>query len=180
MANVRKFITTKEIILQEMGKELPVSITRVSGMAVISNPLANKFSDDLTALFGIGRDIGERLSDLLAGEFKSPIISYGKAAIVGLHGEMEHGGACIHPMLGKPMRQAIGGGKSVIPSNVKVAAAGATIDVPLSHKDDAWSFDHFDTMTLALADAPRPEEIVVVLAFADGGRPFPRCGSGPI
>ena len=85
-----------------------------------------------------------------------------------------------HPMLGKPMREAIGGGKSVIPSNVKVASAGATIDVPLSHKDDAWSFDHFDKITLARADAPRPEEIVVVLAFADGGRPFPRCGSGPI
>ena len=120
------------------------------------------------------------LAEALVAEFSRPVVSYGKAAIVGLHGEMEHGGACIHPMLGKPMRQAVGGGKSVIPSNVKVGTPATTIDVPLGHKDEAWSFDHFDTMTVSVADAPRPDEIVVVLAYADGGRPIPRCGAGPI
>ena len=86
-----------------------------------------------------------------------------KEAIAGAAGEMEHGGACVHPMLGKPMRAAIGGGKAVIGSNVKVAAAGAALDVPLGHKDDSWSFP-------PVADAPRPYEILVVIAIADGGR----------
>jgi Amino acid synthesis len=103
-----------------------------------------------------------------------------KEAIVGAAGEMEHGGACVHPMLGKPMRAAIGGGKAVIGSNVKVAAAGASLDVPLGHKDDSWSFQHFDTITVSVADAPRPDEILVVMAIADGGRLRNRCGTEPI
>jgi hypothetical protein len=82
-------------------------------------------------------------------------------------------------MLGKPMRTAVGGGKAVIPSNVKVAACGASLDLPLSHKDESWSFDHFDTITVSIPDAPKPDEIVVVIAVADGGRLHPRCGSGP-
>ena len=86
---------------------------------------------------------------------------------------MEHGGARVHPMLGKPMRAAIGGGKAVIGSNVKVAAAGAALDVPLGHKDDSWSFP-------PVADAPRPYEILVVIAIADGGRLRNRCGTEPI
>jgi hypothetical protein len=93
---------------------------------------------------------------------------------------MEQGGAMIHPKLGKPMRAAIGGGKAVIPSNAKITAPGASIDIPLGHKDEAWSFDHFDTMTITVADAPLPDEIVLCMAVADGGRPHPRVGSGPI
>jgi len=77
------------------------------------------------------------------------------------------------------MRTAVGGGKAVIPSNVKVAACGASLDLPLSHKDESWSFDHFDTITVSIPDAPKPDEIVVVIAVADGGRLHPRCGSGP-
>jgi hypothetical protein len=76
--------------------------------------------------------------------------------------------------MGKPMREAIGGGKAIIPSNVKVAAAGSAIDVPLSDRDDVWAFDRIDTVTVAVPDAPRPNEIVVVVALADGGRPRPR------
>ena len=102
-----------------------------------------------------------------------------KGAIVGTSGEFEHGAACIHPMLGKPMRAAIGGGKAVIPSNVKVAPAGTSLDLPLGHKDDPWSFDHFDTITVSVPDAPHPDEIVVIMALADGGRLLPRCGSAP-
>ena len=93
---------------------------------------------------------------------------------------MEHGGALIHPKLGKPMRAAVGGGEALIPSNCKIAAVGVPIDIPLGHKDKAWSFDHFDTMTIMVADAPRPNEIVLCIAVADGGRPLPRVGSGPI
>jgi len=108
-----------------------------------------------------------------------PAVSYGKGAVVGVGGEMEHGGACVHPMLGKPMWAAIGGGKAVISSNVKVAAAGATLDVPLGHKDDPWSFPHFDTITVAVA-APHPNEILVIMATADGGGLRNRCGIEPI
>jgi hypothetical protein len=81
-------------------------------------------------------------------------------------------------MLGKPMRAAIGGGKAMIGSNVKVAAAGASLDVPLGHKDNSWSFPHFDTITVSVAD--RPDEILVVMAIADGGRLRNRCGNEPI
>ena len=113
-------------------------------------------------------------------QLASPPVSYGKAAIVGVDGAMEHGGAMIHPKLGKPMRDAVGGGQSLIPSNVKVAPAGTPIDLPLGHKDEAWSFAHFDTMTLMIADAPRPAEIVVCMAVSDGTRPNPRVGDGPL
>ena len=78
------------------------------------------------------------------------------------------------------MRSAVGGGKALIPSNAKVAGAGVSIDLPLGHKDEAWSFDHFDTMTVMVADAPRPDEIVLCMAVSDGSRPHPRVGSGPI
>jgi hypothetical protein len=179
MVKIRRLITTREVIQSEMGTPLDKPIVRATGIAIINNPFAGRFAEDLAPLFEAGRIVGENLAselnDLLAG----PAASYGKGAMVGAMGEIEHGGACIHPMLGKPMRQAIGGGDAVIPSNVKIAGPGSTLDVPLGHKDNAWSFDHFDTVTVHLGDAPRPDEIAVVLAFADGGRPRPRCGSGP-
>ena len=125
----------------------------------------------------VARAITKTNTQMRVTETKCPI---GKGVIVGVAGEMEHGGACVHPMLGKPMRGAIGGGKAVIGSNVKVAAAGAAFDVPLGHKDDSWSFPHLDTITVSVADAPRPDEILVVMAIADGGRLRNRCGTEPI
>ncbi len=180
MPQIRKIVVQQETILAGAGPALPRPIVRVVGLAVIANPFAGRYVADLSPLFEIGREIGERLAAEMVARLGGPAVSYGKAALVGVAGEMEHGGACIHPMLGKPMRTAIGGGAAVIPSNVKIAAPGASLDVPLGHKDDAWSFDHFDTITIMVADAPRPDEIVVALAFADGGRPDPRCGSGPV
>ncbi|WP_366655495.1 amino acid synthesis family protein [Fodinicurvata sp. EGI_FJ10296] len=180
MVPIRKLVTLRETINSEMGRELPTPITRALGAAVIANPYAGRYAEDLGDLFAIGGDLGGRIAAEVAGLLVGPAVAYGKGALVGMSGEMEHGGACIHPMLGKPMRGAIGGGGAVIPSNVKMAALGASLDVPLGHKDNVWSFDHFDTMTVAIADAPRHDEIVVVLAFADGGRPFPRCGAGPV
>ena len=136
--------------------------------------------DDLSELFDAGGVLGESLADQLMPLLDGPVVSYGKAAVVGTGGEFEHGGALLHPKLGKPMRAAIGGGEAVIPSNVKVGPAGTTIDIPLGHKDEPWSFDHFDTMSVSVADAPRPDEIVMFIAFADGGRVHPRCGDAPI
>jgi hypothetical protein len=179
MLHIRKSLLLRETLTSEMGLVAALPTVRAVAMAVIGNPFAGRYVEDLTELFEAGRTIGEQLMpDLVRLLPRSPI-SYGKGAIVGVNGEFEHGGACIHPMLGKPMRAAVGGGKSVIPSNVKVAASGASLDVPLGHKDDPWSFDHFDTVTVSMPDAPKPDEIVVVLAVADGGRLHARCGTAP-
>lgn len=123
-------------------------ITRAAGIAVVPNPLAGTFARDLQQLFETGREAGEQLAQRLVSEFDRPVVSYGKAALVGTRGEMGHGGACIHPMLGNPMRRAVDGGKPVIPSAVKIAPPGSSIDVPLGYKDEGWSFDYFDTMTV--------------------------------
>jgi hypothetical protein len=179
MLHIRKSLLHREILTSEMGKAGARPIVRAVALTVIRNPLAGRFVEDLTELFEAGRAIGEQVMPDLVRLLPQPAISYGKGAIVGTDGEFEHGGACIHPMLGKPMRTAIGGGKAVIPSNVKVAPAGTNLDVPLGHKDEAWSFDHFDTITISIPDAPRPDEIVVIVALADGGRLHPRCGTAP-
>ena len=155
-------------------------ITRVAAIAVVKNPVAGCFVQDLSPLFDIGGELGEMLMARAVSMLDRPPVSYGKAAIVGVDGDMEHGGAMIHPKLGKPMRAAVGGGEALIPSNSKIAAVGVPIDIPLGHKDQAWSFEHFDTMTIMVADAPRPNEIVLCMAVTDGGRPLPRVGSGPI
>jgi hypothetical protein len=171
--NVRKTVIMKETVEADAVWEACTPITRVVAAAVIRNPFAGRFVEDLSPLFDMGKDT-------VVAMLPGPAVSYGKAAIVGVAGDQEHGGAMTHPKLGKPMRAAVGGGKALIPSNVKVAAAGALIDLPLGHKDEAWSFDHFDTITVMVADAPRPDEIVLFMAVADGGRPHPRVGSTPI
>ena len=180
MLNIRKIVVTRETVFSELGAAGERPIARAVGLAVIANPFAGRYADDLRPLFEAGAALGERLMPELNRLLERPAVSYGKGALVGVAGETEHGGACIHPMLGKPMRAALGGGQAVIPSNVKVAAAGTSLDVPLGHKDDPWSFEHFDTITVAIADAPRPDEIVVAIAIADGGRLRNRCGGGPI
>jgi hypothetical protein len=179
MATVRKIVMVREHLYAEMGKAAAAPVARVAALAVIANPFAGRFAADLKPLWLLGAKVGEQLMPELAALLGAPAVSYGKGAIVGVGGEMEHGGACVHPMLGKPMRAALGGGEAVIPSNVKVAAAGAALDLPLGHKDDPWSFAHFDTMTVMVADAPRPDEIVVAMALADGGRLNNRCGETP-
>jgi len=178
--NIRKTLLIRETIEADGVGEVCDPIVRVAAVAVIRNPFAGRFVEDLSPLFDLGGQLGERLMDDAVGMLAGPPVSYGKAAIVGVAGDLEHGGAMIHPKLGKPMRAAVGGGQALIPSNAKVAGAGAHIDLPLGHKDEAWSFDHFDTMTLMVADAPRPDEIVLCMAVADGARPHPRVGSGPI
>lgn len=177
---VRKTVFIKEVIEADGVGKACDPITRVVAAAVVRNPFAGRFVEDLSALFDMGGELGERMMGDAVEMLGGPPVSYGKAAIVGVAGDLEHGGAMIHPKLGKPMRAAVGGGKALIPSNAKVAAPGTPIDLPLGHKDEAWSFAHFDTMTVMLADAPRPDEIVLCMAVADGGRPHPRVGSAPI
>jgi hypothetical protein len=177
---LRKTVFVRETLRSELGRAGRTPITRVAGVAVLANPFAGRFVADLTPLWDMGREVGALLMAELLELLSGPAVSYGKAAVVGTAGEFEHGGGLLHPKLGKAMREPLGGGKALIPSNVKVGAAGAVIDVPLGHKDEAWSFDHFDTMTVMVADAPRPDEIAMIVALADGGRLHPRCGSAPI
>ena len=180
---IRKFVTFEEEVHIEGFEPVDEPWRMFAVAAVITNPWAGRYVDNLKPeIMAFGPVLGELLTDRiisLAGSGEA-IEAYGKAAIVGVEGDLEHGGAMIHPKLGKPMRTAVGGGKALIPSNAKVASAGTCIDVPLGHKDEAWSFDHFDTMTIAIADAPRPNEIVMCMAVSDGPRPHPRCGSGPV
>jgi len=177
---IRKVVHFEECVFGEGEYVAPAPVTRVAAAAVVYNPFHGERVQDLSELFDIGGELGRRLSEGLSARLPNPAVSYGKAAIVGARGEFEHGGALIHPKLGAPMRAALGGGQAVIPSNVKVGAPGAVIDVPLGHKDEAWSFDHFDTMSLMVPDSPRPDELMLIIAMADGGRIYPRCGSGPI
>ena len=176
--DARKVLFVKEIVRSEAGGPAARPTSRVAAIAVIANPFAGRFVEDLSALFDIGMGLGEELMPQAVALLGGKPMSYGKAAIVGVNGDLEHAAAVLHPKLGKPMRSALGGGEAIIPSNTKVAAAGATLDVPLANKDNSWSFDELDTMTVSVADAPRPDEIVVVMAIADGGRPRPRVGKG--
>ena len=102
--------------------------------------------------------------------------SYGKAAIVGLKGELEHAAAILHPKLGKPFRDAVNGGKALIPSAKKMGTAGTEIDVPIHFKDAAFVRSHFDAMAVRVNDAPKEDEILVALVVTDSGRPHPRVG----
>src|SRR6185503_11268365 len=135
---------------------------------------------DLASLFETGKSLGDKIMPEVVKLLGGAPTSYGKAAIVGVNGDQEHGAALIHPKLGAPMRAAVGGGEAIICSNVKVASAGTLIDVPLAHKDNIWAFDYLDTMTVMVPDAPRPDEIVVVMAVSDGGRANPRVGKGRV
>jgi len=178
--DVRKTVFIKETIEADDLGSACEPIVRVVAAAVIANPFAGKVVEDLSPLFELSGALGARLMGEAVAMLSGPPVSYGKAAIVGVAGDLEHGGAVLHPKLGKPMRAAVGGGAALIPSNAKVAAAGEPIDLPLGHKDEAWSFDHFDTMTIMVAGAPRPAEIVLCMGVADGGRPHPRVGDRPI
>jgi len=177
---VRRTLVVKDTVEFEGGSPALVPITRVAACAVIANPLAGVVTDDLQVLVPLGADLGAYLVRAAADALQAPVVSYGKACIVGTSGDIEHAAAIIHPRMGKPMREAIGGGQAIIPSNVKVAAAGASIDVPLGHKDDIWSFDEIDTVTVAVPGAPRPDEIVVIVALANGGRPRPRVAKSGV
>ncbi|MES0828141.1 amino acid synthesis family protein [Ruegeria sp. SCP11] len=173
---IRKLAVYAETVVSEAGKPNADEVTRVAAAGVISNPFAGTFQDDLSQLFEFGGLLGERLVQAALPHLPRAAVSYGKAAIVGVNGDIEHGHAMLHPKLGKAMRDPIGGGAALIPSSAKVAAAGTVLDVPLGHKDDAWSFDHFDTISVSVPDSPRPDEIMMVIALADGSRINPRVG----
>ena len=148
-------------------------------MAVIANPYAGRYSENLDELIAIGEELGALLGQKCVqalGIAPGQAHSYGKAAIVGEAGELEHAAAILHPKLGAPLRQAVEKGAALVPSAKKCGGMGAAIDVPLGHKDAAFVRSHFDAMEARVSDAPRAEEIVVAVVVTDSGRPLPRIG----
>lgn len=179
MVQIRKLITLVEETWQEAGKELAKPTRKAAAVAVIKNPFAGRYVEDLTELMDIGEKLGELLGNKAVaalGVEKNQIESYGKAAIVGEAGELEHAGAILHPKLGKPLREAVGGGKAIIPSAKKMGGIGTPIDVPLHYKDAAFVRTHYDALEVRVPDAPRADEILVAIVVTDSGRPLARIG----
>jgi hypothetical protein len=173
---IRKLLTIKEEILEDGGKKAERPVIKVAAVAVLENPFAGRFVDDLQELIKTGEELGDLLGRRAVAALAAPVHSYGKAAVVGEHGEYEHAAAILHPTLGTPFRAAVGGGKAIIPSAKKLGGPGTAIDVPLHYKDAAFVRTHFDAMEVRLHDAPRADEILVALVVTDGGRPHPRIG----
>ena len=178
-AKIRKIVTLVEETVSEMGRPVDPPTRRAAALAVIENPFAGTYVEDLSALIAIGEELGGLLTARAVaalGIAGDAVQSYGKAALVGENGELEHAAAILHPKMGAPVRRALGTGAALIPSAKKRGGPGAPLDVPLGHKDAAFVRSHFDAMEVRIADAPRANEIVVAIAVTDGGRPLPRIG----
>ena len=176
---IRKIVTILEETHREMGQAVTPPTRKAAALAVIKNPFADRFVEDLEPLINTGEQLGGLLAIrciTLLGIQSNQAHSYGKAAIVGTGGELEHAGAILHPKLGTPFREALGGGKAIIPSAKKMGIPGTLIDVPIHFKDAAFVRTHFDAMTVGVYDAPRHDEIVVALVVTDSGRPLARIG----
>jgi hypothetical protein len=176
MVKIRKLLTVTEEILSDGARETRRPLRKVAAVAVLENPFAGCFMEDLTPLVDAGEELGALLAKRATEALGAPVESYGKAAIVGEGGEYEHAAALLHPKLGAPLRAAVGGGKAIIPSAKKLGGPGTAIDVPLHFKDAAFVRSHYDAMEVRVTDAPRANEIVLVIAITDGGRPHPRIG----
>ncbi|MFQ5517543.1 MAG: amino acid synthesis family protein [Acidimicrobiia bacterium] len=176
MTNVRKLVTLVEDVTTEAGIQVVPVLRKVAVAAVVTNPYAGVFSPDLSDIIRFSEQLGDRLSALLVAAMEDPVQSYGKAAIAGSRGEVEHTHAFLTSVMANRLREAVGGGKAWIPSTGKRGAMGASIDVPLACKDALFVRSHYDTVTVSLPDAPEPDEVVVIVAGANRGRPNFRLG----
>jgi hypothetical protein len=178
-AVIRKIVTVVEETLMEGGRNVSPSTRRAAAIAVIENPFAGTYAEDLTPLIVVGEELGELLASKAVaalGIEGSKAQSYGKAAAVGENGELEHAAAILHPKMGAPVRKVLGKGVALIPSSKKRGGMGVSLDIPLGHKDAAFVRSHFDGMEVQINDAPRANEIMVAVAVTDSGRPLPRVG----
>ena len=178
-ARMRKLATFVEEIWEEMGQTIDPPTRRAAAVAVIENPCAGKYVEDLSELIAMGEELGELLAKSAIAALGIPgpsAESYGKAAAVGENGEIEHAAAVLHPKLGNPVRRVLGKGAALIPSSKKRGGIGVVLDIPLGHKDAAYVRSHFDGMEVRINDAPRANEIMVAIAFSDRGRPLARVG----
>ena len=178
-AKIRKIVVQVDEVRIEMGRPVEPPTRRALAMAVIDNPCAGRYVENLDELSAIGEELGgllgKRCVDAL-GIAPGQAQSYGKAAIVGEAGEIEHAAAILHPKLGAPLRAAVEKGAALVPSSKQRGGLGTAIDVPLGHKDAAFVRSHFDAMEARIGDAPRANEIVVAVVVTDSGRPLARVG----
>jgi hypothetical protein len=178
-AIIRKLIVSVEETRREMGRDITPPTRRALAIAVIENPYAGRYSESLDELIAVGEELGALLGERCVqalGIAPEAAESYGKAAVVGEAGELEHAAAILHPKLGAPLRKAVQKGAALVPSAKKSGGPGTPIDVPLGHKDAAFVRSHFDAIEARVADAPRAGEILVAVAVTDSGRPLPRIG----
>ena len=178
-AKIRKIVTVVEDTHSEMGRAVNPPTRRAAAVAVIENPFAGRYTEDLSELIDIGEELGQLLGERAVealGIDPAKVESYGKAAAVGENGELEHAAALLHPKLGAPLRKVLGKGAALIPSSKKRGGPGVALDIPLGHKDAAYVRSHFDGMEVRINDAPRANEIMVAVAVTDSGRPLPRIG----
>lgn len=178
-ADIRKIAVWVEETLQEAGRAVSPVSRKVVAVAVIANPFAGRYVEDLTALMDIGDELGDLLGNRCVealGIAPDQVQSYGKAAMVGEAGELEHAAAILHPKLGAPLRAAVGGGAALVPSSKKMGGPGQVLDVPLGHKNAAYVRSHFDAIEVRLNDSPRAGEIMVAVAISNSGRPLARVG----
>jgi Amino acid synthesis len=178
-AKIRKIVTFVEETQTEMDRAVNPPTRRAAAAAVIENPFAGRYVEDLAELMDIGEELGSLLTERAVaalGIAGSSAESYGKAAAVGENGELEHAAAILHPKLGTPVRKVLGKGAALIPSSKKRGGPGTVLDIPLGHKDAAFVRSHFDGMEIRVNDAPRANEILVAVAVTDSGRPLARVG----
>jgi hypothetical protein len=178
-AKIRKIVVQLDETHTEGGRAVTPATRRALAMAVIHNPYAGQYSESLDELMEIGEELGALLGQRCVqalGIAPEQAHSYGKAAIVGEAGELEHAAAILHPKLGAPLRKAVSKGAALVPSAKKRGGLGAAVDVPLGHKDAAFVRSHFDAMEARIPDAPFASEILVAVVVTDSGRPHPRIG----
>jgi len=178
-AKIRKLAVNVEETHLEIGRKVDPITRKAVAVAVIENPFANSYQEDLSLLMEIGAELGTLLGRKcveVLGITPEKAESYGKSAMVGENGELEHAAALLHPKMGAPLRKEVEKGAALVPSSKKMGSPGQVLDVPLGHKDAAYVRSHFDGIEVRLNDAPRANEIMVAIAVTDSGRPLPRVG----
>ena len=178
MLSIRKISVLIDETLREAGREDGAPLKRMAVMVAVNNPFAREFQANLASMIEYGRELGVLMTERLLGECgndRDQIESYGKGALVGMAGELEHGYALLTRPFGKAVREALGG-KSFMSETVKRGSVGASLDISLAHKKAVFVRSHYETIEVAMPDAPLADEVVVVLATANRGRLHARIG----
>lgn len=176
---IRKYVDVVETICMENNQDTNRIIKKAAAIAVIKNPFAGRFENDIDMLVEMGDELGEKLAKRAVAALDcapDQVDSFGKGALVGTRGEIEHAAALLHPKLGHAVRRVVGGGKTMMPSSKKLGPPGTELDVPLHCKHAALVRNNFDAMPVRVQDAPRDDEILVIVVLTDGGRPLARVG----
>ncbi len=173
---IKRTLTFVEEVGLEAGQRIDPPLRKVAAVAVIDHPFAGRFEPDLQPLTDASLEIGRHLSRLAVALLETQPESYGKAALIGMNGEQDHAVSMLTTVFGNVMREAAGGGMAWISSLTKRVAPGATIDIPLAHKDALYVRSHYDGITITLPDAPLPDEIAIICAYANRGRLNHRVG----